>query len=84
MKILTLISLGTAALVVVSASAAAVIPDTGPAGQAAQQKDRCNRPYTGRYPASWPEEWSAHRPNKPGSGITRHLYDHGGYRPGNW
>jgi hypothetical protein len=84
MKVSTLISLGTAALIVVSTCAASAMADTAPARQSHQHKDSCKRLDTDRHPVSSPKQLSTHSPRQQGPEVTRHLYDHGGYRPGNW
>jgi len=84
MKMSVVISLGTAVLMLVSTWSATASFDTGPTGKPTPQTASCHGPQPDRHQAPWTGKPPACRHRNPRPEVTRHIYDHGGYRPGNW
>lgn len=79
------ISIGiTAFLLATTGMASDDSADADPNGQARQRHDVYDSRQTQPYPQRWPDKPLSQPPARPGSGETRHLRDHDGYRPGNW
>jgi hypothetical protein len=86
MKISVVISLGTSVLMLVSAwtASASASADTVPSGKSPRQNEICSDPQPDTRQPPWSKNLSARRDRQPRPKVTRHIFDHGGYRPGNW